>query len=379
VDKTELLLKELTEAHGVSGHEHAARDVMLEHLPSYAEISTDKLGSLIAEVPGKSATPRVLVGAHMDEIGWIVCEITKDGYIKVYPLGGWWGHVMLAQRVIIHTQKGPVLGVIGSTPPHLLEDDARKKVIEPKKMFIDVGVTEKVDVTKKFGIRKGDFVTPVSDFTIMSDPRVYMAKAFDNRLACALVCDTLNAIKPNTLPNTVIGLGSVQEEVGLRGATTAAYMTEPDVALIVDTGLAKDTPGNEGSSDEKLLGGVAIDVFDAGMIPNNALLHLVIDTAEKRKIKYHLSSMDRGATDAGRVHISRAGVPAVSLGPPVRYIHSHNGIFARPDYDATLKLILAVLKQLDTKTVASLTGIRTAKPAQGRRPSRQARGGRKRS
>ena len=373
MDKTELLLKALTEAHGASGNEHAIRAIMADNLPRHATVTTDKLGSLIAEVKGKSPSPRVLVGAHLDEIGWLVREITKDGYIKVFPLGGWWGHVMLAQRVVVHGSKGPVIGVIGSRPPHLLPDEERKKVIEPKETYIDIGVMGKVDIKKKFGIRKGDFVTPLSDFTIMSDPKLYMAKAFDNRVACALVCDTLNALKPPAMPNTVIGVGSVQEEVGLRGAATAVWQVEPDVAIIVDTGIAKDTPGHEAGAEEKLGSGVSIDVFDGGMIPHNALLQLVIDTAEKKKIKYHLSSMDRGATDAGRVHISRAGVPSVSIGPPVRYIHSHNAIFARPDYDATLKLILAVIQRLDKETVSGLTRMGKSSPARAARKARTRR------
>ncbi|MEW5874018.1 MAG: M42 family metallopeptidase [Candidatus Zixiibacteriota bacterium] len=357
MDKTELLLKALTEAHGAPGQEAAVRQVIIDHLPSYAKISTDRLGSLIAEVPGKTEIPRIMVGAHMDEVGWLVREITKDGYIKVLPLGGWWGHVMLAQRVMVHSRKGPVLGVVGSVPPHLLPEESRKKVLEPKEMYIDIGVMGKIAVSKKYGIRKGDFVTPVSDFTIMSDPRLYMAKAFDNRIACAIVTDVINSVKPKTLPGSVIGVASVQEEVGLRGAGTAAYQTRPDAAIIVDTGIAKDTPGAEAGADEKLGTGVSIDVFDAGMIPNNKFLQLVIDTAEKSKIKYHLTSIDRGATDAGRVHISRSGVPAISIGPSVRYIHSHNAIFARPDYDATLKLTLALLKRLDAPTVASFTDL----------------------
>jgi endoglucanase len=357
VDKTELLLKALTEAHGAPGQEAAVRQVIIDHLPSYAKISTDRLGSLIAEVPGKSESPRIMIDAHMDEVGWLVREITKDGYVKVLPLGGWWGHVMLAQRVMIHSRKGPVLGVVGSLPPHLLPDDARKKVLELKEMYIDIGVMGKIDITKKYGIRKGDFVTPVSDFTIMSDPKVYMAKAFDNRIACAIVADVVNSVKPKTMPNTLVGVASVQEEVGLRGAGTAAYHIQPDAAIIVDTGIAKDTPGNEGGAEERMGTGVSIDVFDAGMIPNNKFLQLVIETAERNKIKYHLTSIDRGATDAGRVHMSRSGVPAVSIGPSVRYIHSHNAILARPDYDATLKLTLALLKRLDAGTVSSFTSL----------------------
>ncbi|HUU45048.1 MAG TPA: M42 family metallopeptidase [Acidobacteriota bacterium] len=362
MDKTELLLKELTEAPGASGDESAVRAVMAAHLPSYAKQSTDKLGSLIAEVPGRSERPRVLVGAHMDEVGWIVREITKEGYLKVLPLGGWWGHVMLSQRVVVHGSKGPVIGLFGSTPPHLLPDESRKKVIEPKEMYIDVGVTDRFDVKKKLGLRNGCYVTPVSDFVIMANPKVYLAKAFDDRAACALVCDLLNSIKPRTLPNTIFGLGSAQEEVGLRGAGTSAWQVDPDVAIVLDVGIARDTPGIK-DRGESLGGGVAIDIFDAGMIPNAGLLQLTIETAERLKIKYHLSSMDRGATDAGRVHMSRSGVPTISMGPAARYIHSHNSMMARADYDATLKLVTALVKKLDEKTVAGLTGGKPARPA----------------
>lgn len=357
MDKTELLLKALTEAHGASGDENTIRAVMASYLPPYAKVSTDRLGSLIAEVPGKSASPRVLVGAHMDEVGFVVREITKQGFIKIIPLGGWWGHVMLSQRVLIQTRKGPVLGVFGSTPPHLLPEEDRKKVILPRDIYIDVGVMDGFDVVKKLGVRKGDFVTPLSDFQIMGNPKLYLAKAFDNRIACALVCDVLNAFKPNTLPNTLFGVGSVQEEVGLRGAATAAWTVNPDVALVLDVGIARDTPGLDEKADERLGGGVSIGVFDAGMIPSKALLQLVIDIAERNKVKYHLSSMERGATDGGRIHLSRGGVPTVSIGPAVRYIHSHNAIFARSDYDASLKLATAVVKTLDQKTVGALTGL----------------------
>lgn len=373
MDKTELLLKSLTEAHGAPGDESSVRAVMAAHMPTHARLSTDKLGSLIAQVPGKSEHPRVLLGSHMDEVAWVVREVTKDGFLKVFPLGGWWGHVMLSQRCWIHTENGPILGVFGSTPPHLLPEDKRKNVIEPKDLYIDVGATDSFDATKKLGLRNGQYVTPYSDFQIMANPDLYLAKAFDNRVACALVCDVVDAIKPRTQPFTLYGVGSVQEEIGLRGAGTAAWAIDPDVGLIVDVGISRDTPGID-APGERLAGGVAIDVFDAGMIPNKGLLQLVIDTAERNKIKYHLSSMDRGATDAGRVHMSRLGVPTVSVGPPSRYIHSHNSIISRKDYDACLKLILAVLKQFDMATVEGFTGMRAGGKAVAKKAAKRARG-----
>jgi endoglucanase len=157
VDKTELLLKELTETNGVSGHEVEIRRLMARQLkPITDSIQYDKIGSIMGLKKGGSDRPRVMLVAHMDEIGFIVREISSEGYIKVLPLGGWWGHVALGQRMRVMTSKGPVLGVVGSKPPHLLPDEERKKVIDIKDMFIDVGVQEKFDVKKRLGIKVGE-------------------------------------------------------------------------------------------------------------------------------------------------------------------------------------------------------------------------------
>ena len=167
MDKTEILLQEITGAFGPSGYENAAREVMARYLKGYADISYDKLGSLIGEKKGKSKSPRVVIAGHLDEVGFMVQEITPEGFIKFLPLGGWWGHVTLAQRVWIVTAKGPVLGVVGSTPPHLLEQKEREKVQKISDMFIDVGTMDKYDITKKLGINVGDPIIPDSKFSIM--------------------------------------------------------------------------------------------------------------------------------------------------------------------------------------------------------------------
>ncbi len=354
MDATEQLLKDLTEAPGTSGKETTARGVMRRYLEEYANISYDNLGSIIAERKGGSDTPRIMISAHMDEIGFMVSDITEEGFIRFLPLGGWWGHVVLGQRVTIHTSKGPVIGVVGSTPPHILEEEDRKKVLKLDKMYIDVGVQKAFNVQSRLGIRKGDFITPVSDFTIMGNKKMYLAKAFDDRVACALVCDLFRSLGKAKHPNTLVGCGTVQEEVGLRGAQTSAYDVNPDLAIIIDVGIAQDTPGLEKEKEERLGNGPAVLVYDAGMIPNEKLLKLVIDSAEKNKIPFILTSMTRGATDGGRIHLSRTGVPSVTFGPLIRYIHSHNGILCRTDYDNTLKLLKAVVQKLDRRFLNSL-------------------------
>lgn len=356
MDNTEQLLKEITEANGVSGYEGEIRKLMAREFDGYVDdIEYDRIGSIMGVKKGTSDSPRIMVAGHMDEIGFMVKEVTKEGYIKFLALGGWWGHVALGQRMRVLTSKGPVIGIIGSTPPHLLPQKEREKVLEIKDMFIDVGVQEKFDVKKKLGIKPGDPIVPDSQFTIMSNKKMYMSKAFDNRMACAVVIELLKKFKKIKHPNTILGVGTVQEEVGLRGAQTVAYLGNPDVCIVVDTGIGQDIPPKCFKKAEKLGCGPGIFIYDGCMIPNLKLRDLIFKTAEEKKIPFHISYMERGCTDGGRIHLSRTGVPTISVGPPVRYIHSHNGIMNRTDYDNTIKLVTELVKKLDKKTVASLT------------------------
>ncbi|MBN4056749.1 M42 family metallopeptidase [bacterium AH-315-J21] len=354
-DFSEQLLRDLTNAEGVSGYEDGARSVMNSYIKPLAdEVRFDRLGSLVATHGADSKGPRVLVASHLDEVGFMVKEITPEGYLKFLPLGGWWGHVALGQRMRVVTSKGPVLGIIGSRPPHLLEPKERLVVIEPKDMFIDIGCTSNFNAAKKLGVRVGDPIVPESEFTVMGNKQLYLAKAFDNRASCAMVVDLFRKFQKTKHPNQLFGAACVQEEVGLRGAATVANMVKPDVAIICDIGIAQDTPPTGFAKEEKLGGGPLLLAFDATMIPNTKLRDLVIDTAEKKKIPFTITTMDRGGTDGGRVHISNVGVPSVVIGPPIRYIHSHNGIMARSDYDNAVKLVYEVVKRLDKKTVEGL-------------------------
>ena len=355
MDKTELLLQELTDAHGVPGHEDAIAKIMAEHLKGVADIEHDRLGSFIAKKTGTSPKPKVMIAGHMDEVGFIVREFTKEGFIKFLPLGGWWGHVVLAQRVIIKTSKGDVPGIIGYKPPHLLTEEERKKVLDIKDLYIDVGAQKGVNITKRLGIRPGDSIVPDSKFSIMGNKNLYLAKAWDNRIGCAVVIDVLQKLSRMKHPNTVYGVGTVQEEVGLRGAKTAATYIDPDVGFAVDVSLAMDTPGDGAEHPEKLGSGPSIAVYDGSLVPNRHLRDLVINTAEKKKIPHHFTALARGGTDAGRIHLNRIGVPALYLGVPTRYIHGHVGILHRKDYDNLVKLLVEVIKALDQKTVDSLT------------------------
>jgi endoglucanase len=353
MDATHALLKELTEGFGPPGFEDEIATQMRKHLKGLGEISQDGLGSIICKKKGSSDDPRVLVAGHMDEVGFMVKGITPEGYIKFLPMGGWWGHVLLAQRVKIRTKRGDVMGVVGSKPPHELQEDERKKVLDLKDMFIDVGATSYYDVKKKLGIRAGDPIIPDASFEVMANERLYLAKALDNRVGCALVVDTLRRLKVERHPNTFYGVATTMEEVGLRGATTSVAAVKPHVAIAVDVGIAHDTPGSMGDGDEKLGAGVGILVYDATLVPNRKLRDLAVDVCEKNKITYHLGTVERGGTDAGRFHIYDTGVPSLVIFIPTRYIHSHSTIMDRKDYDQAVRLLTELTKRLDKKTVAS--------------------------
>jgi putative aminopeptidase FrvX len=351
-DRTLEFLKELVEAHGVPGFEGDVARIMQKHLKGVGEFSRDRLGSFICEKPGDDKGPKVMLAGHLDEVGFLVKSVTKEGFVKFLPLGGWWGHVVLAQRLIIKTRKGDVLGVVGSKPPHELREEDRKKVLEIKDMYIDVGATSDWDVKKKLDIRPGDAIVPESSFAVMANPNLLLAKAWDNRIGCALAAETARRLVGKKHPNTLYTVATVQEEVGLRGAQTSAQKVRPDVAFALDVGIAHDTPGTEG--DEKLGGGPLIVIFDASSIPNRRLLDLVLDTAAKAKIPLQFESVERGGTDAGRIHLTGQGVPCISIGVPARYIHSHVSIIDRRDFESTVELLVALVKRLDQKTVEGL-------------------------
>ena len=352
MDSTLSFLKELVEAHGAPGFESQVATVMERHLKGIGAMSRDRLGSFICEKKGSAAGPRVMLAGHLDEVGFMVKSVTKEGFVKFLPLGGWWGHVVLGQRLIIKTRSGDVLGVVGSKPPHELMDEDRKKVLEVRQMYIDVGATSDWDVKKKLDIRPGDPIIPDSAFTVMAHRNLLLAKAWDNRIGCALAAETARRLKGVAHPNTVYAVATVQEEVGLRGAQTSAFKLNPDVGIALDVGIAHDTPGTEG--DEKLGGGPLVVVFDSSCIPNRGLLDLVMDTARKLKLPLQFESVERGGTDAGRIHVNAEGVPSISMGVPARYIHSHVSIIDQRDFEATVKLLVALVKRLDKKTVAGL-------------------------
>jgi endoglucanase len=349
------MLKALTDAPGAPGSEYAVREVMDRYIrPLADEVHTDNLGSFYGVKKGDELGPKLLIAGHMDEVAFMVSRITDEGFIKFQTLGGWWGQVMLSQRVTIYTRKGEVVGLIGSKPPHILSPEERKKPVEIKDMFIDVGAADKAEA-ESFGIRPGDSIIPLTPFTVMKNEKVLMAKAWDNRIGCAIAIEVLKRLKGSQHPNTVYAGATVQEEVGLRGAQTMAHQIQPDLAIAVDVGVAGDTPGvKPDDTQAKMGGGPQLLLYDASMVPHRKFRDFIIDTAEEEKIPYQYDMMSGGGTDAGRFHLAGNGVPSMVVSIPTRYIHSHAALLHRDDFDNSVKLLMAVIKRLDRTKLAEI-------------------------
>lgn len=356
LDETLTMLKDLTDAKGIPGNEHEPREVMKKYIAPYAdEVETDGLGSLIAKKTGEETGPKIMIAGHLDEVGFMITQIDDKGFLRFQTVGGWWSQVMLAQRVTIVTSKGDITGVIGSKPPHILSPEARKKPADIKDMFIDIGASSR-DEAKEWGVRPGDMAVPYFEFTVMNNEKLLLAKAWDNRIGCAIAIDVLKNLKDENHPNVVYGVGTVQEEVGLRGAKTAGNKVQPDISIAVDVGIAGDTPGiSEKEAQSKIGEGPQIILYDASMVSHKGLRDLVSGVADELGIPYQFDAIAGGGTDAGSTHLVGEGAPSLAITIATRYIHTHAGILHRADYENAVKLITEVVKRLDRKTVDQIT------------------------
>ncbi|HIH01577.1 TPA: M42 family metallopeptidase [Thermoplasmata archaeon] len=367
------LLERLSNSFGPSGFEKESARILKDYVSQYSdEVFSDNLGSLMFKKKGVSEKPVVFIPAHIDEIGFIVTSVNEQGYLAFSPLGDWFHQVLLGQRVKVRTSKGTVQGVIAAKPPHLLSPEARDKPVSLDMMFIDVGASNK-DETKALGIGIGDPVVPESSYSVIrkktfvdgkkrGTDQVAIGKAFDNRSGVFVAAEVIRTLKEEAIdhPNTVIGAATTQEEVGLRGARTTSYLVKPDVCLTIDCDIAGDVPGIDAKDAPTKMGlGPSITFYDPSMIPNEGLLKLVLEVADKKGIPYQLSHTpgEGGETDAGIVHMANAGCPTIVIGVSVRHIHAHAGMMSLSDVDNAVRLLVEVVKRLDQKTVKSLSAI----------------------
>lgn len=348
------LLKELTEAFGVSGHEEDIVSVLKKKFAGNVKITSDRIGSVIAKKVGTDEKLKVMFAAHMDEIGFMVQEITKEGFIKFIPIGGWWVGNLPGLRVRVKTKKGEFIpGVIGLKPIHDLPAEERKKLPDIERMYIDVGVTKDFHPKEKYGITPGDPIVPEGKFEQLANSDLCVAKAWDDRVGCALLVELLNNLTATEHPNTVYLAATVQEEVGLRGAKTSAFAVAPDIGFALDVSICRDTPGYDEEAVEKLGAGVGVIIYDRTMIPHRKLKEFVCELADLNNIPYNFTSI-RGGYDTGTIHLTNFGVPCLALGVPCRYVHSGASIISLEDYENMLNLITLIVKNLNQEVMQQI-------------------------
>ena len=349
------LLRALSEAHGAPGAEQDVRDVFRAR--TTGDVLSDALGSIYIARPGAAPGPRVLLAGHLDEVGFAVQSITQDGTLRFAPLGGVWSQVLLSQRVRIRRDDGSeVIGVVAAKPPHFLSEEERAKLVRQEDMVIDVGAGDEAEVRSVYGIRLGQPVVFDSPFTVLLNGDRVLGKAFDNRVGVALAAAASSELVEGNHPGTVFCGASAQEEVGGRGACTSAALLEPDVAIVLEGTPADDAPKAGADACQGALGrGVQIRLLDPSAIMNRALTDLLCRVADREGIAHQIAVRRNGGTDAARLHVHSRGVPTAVLGVPVRNPHTANSLLDVNDALAALRLVLAVVRELDAETVAAMT------------------------
>jgi len=338
------LLEKLSNAHGISGYEDEVRELIKAELEGVVdEIRVDKLGNLIAVKNGSKR--KLMVAAHMDEIGFMVKYIDDKGFIRVTPIGGWFHQTVLNQRVILHGSKGKVYGVFGCKPPHIMHEDERKKIVKIRDMFVDIGASSR-DEAIEMGINVGTPIT--TDRQLVRLGQKVTGKAFDNRAGVAAM---IFAMKETRSDATIYAVGTVQEEVGLKGARTSAFAIEPDAAIALDVCVATDFPSSESAhTDIKLGKGPAITVADAsgrGLIASKKVLEWLKGVAEENGIPFQLEVAEGGTTDATAIHLTKAGIPTGVVSVPSRYIHTPVEIIDINDLQNASLLVARALERAD--------------------------------
>ena len=349
------LLQQLCEASAVSGDEQEVRNILINALEhNVDDITFDGLGSFVARKGNRG--PKVAIVGHMDEVGFMVTHVDDNGFLRFTTIGSWWSQSMLNHRVAIRTRKGvKIPGIIGSVAPHALTDKQKQQPLTFDDMFIDIGANSREEVEKR-GIAIGDFISPEANFARWGEDKI-VGKALDNRVGCALMTELLQTVDNPDI--TLYGVGSVEEEVGLRGAQTSAEHIKPDMVIVLDTAVAGDVPGIDSIKYPLKLGaGPGLMLFDKRYFPNQQLVAALKASAESRTVPVQFCTMKTGATDGGRYNVMGGGRPVAALCLPTRYLHANSGMISAKDYDALFTLVRELLMSLTTDKVNAFTDFR---------------------
>ncbi len=349
-DATVQLLQRLSDAPGPPGAEDAVRRIMASEMKplATAPLRYDGMGSLIGQMG--STGPRIMVDAHMDELGGMVRRVGTNGQLTMQMLGGWLDQALVDQRWIILGSKGPVEAVTGIRDIHVITAAERTAVISRDSIFLDIGAKNPAEA-EAMGVEPGDPVVPDSPFQIMNGSENYLGKAWDDRIGCAVLVQAMQRIAKLPHANQLFFVATTQEEIGLRGARTAANAVKPDIGLAIEGGIANDQGGHPEETQAHLGGGPGIFLYDSSAIPNRKLVHFVRETARTQNIPLQLDLVQGYGDDSAEMQESGTGAPTLNFVVPVRYTHAHNGIVNRGDFDKTVDLMVNLLQKLDQTTV----------------------------
>ena len=338
------LFASLSNAFGPPGNEKEVREILARQLEEYADdMKTDKLGNIFFHHHGKDGYPRVMLAAHMDEVAFMVTFIEKDGFLRFHTLGGITSNIMPGQMILLRGNKGDLRGIIGTKPPHIMKEGERKKAVPIEDLFIDIGA-ESIEQAEEKGIEIG--TTGVFDVRFTELGGGYLrGKAFDDRAGCTVLTEVFKNLRD--MECSLVAVGTIQEEMGLRGARTAAWQAEPDYALALEGTFAADVPGSRPDMvSSKLKGGPVVTIVDRTIIAHPTVLKTLISVGKKKSIPFQFKKVPMGGTDAGAIHLVKAGVPSGVVAVPCRYIHGPASVTHIDDLRNTIALVTEFVKAI---------------------------------
>jgi endoglucanase len=295
-----------------------------------------------------------MVDAHMDELGGMIRRITPNGFLTMQMLGGWLDQALVDQRWVIIGSKGTVHAITGIRDIHVVPPDERTRVFPRDQLYLDVGAKNEAEV-RAMGISPGDPVAPDSPFLVLNNTDNYLAKGWDDRVGCAVIIEAMKRLQSQPHPNQIFWTITTQEEVGLRGAHTAADVVKPEIGIALEGGITGDVFGGHAEETQVRLGaGPGIFLYDSSQLPNQKLVAFTKATASAKAVPLQTDLVQGYGDDSAEIQKAIGGVPTVNLVVPIRYTHSHNGIMNRKDFDQMVDLLVAMLQTLDAGTVEKI-------------------------
>lgn len=340
------LLEKLSNAFGPSGLENEVVHILRKELEKCAdETQVDKLGNVMFYHEGKKGYPRVMLSAHMDEVGFMITYVEDSGFLR-FDTWGITNNIMPGQRVVFKGERGFIRGIIGTKPPHIMTTDEQNKIVPKEDLFIDIGADNIAQANMK-GADVGMMGVFDVEFMDLGDG-YFRGKALDDRAGCVVLAETFKALQDS--PYNVVAVGSVQEELGIRGARTAAWQVEPDIGLALEGTFVADVPGTRPDRvSSKIKGGPVLTIMDRATFTHPHILKTLIKTAKQKAIPFQFKKVLVGGTDAGAIHLTKAGVPSGTVAVPCRYIHGPVSIIHIDDLKNTIRLVTEFTKAISEK------------------------------